>query len=80
MIVIGLLRSTDHQTILCENMKTVKGPLKDEREIHNSQSTVSVDHMTRANHVQDTMQKTLDWKAPPPGQRTNVQHELSWDD
>ena len=54
--------------------------LKIERVIHNAQSLVATDKMTGANYVQESIQKTLDWKPPAPGQTTNVQNELFAED
>lgn len=54
--------------------------LKIERAIHNAQSLVTTDKMSGANYVQESIQKTLDWKPPAPGEKLNTQNELFSED
>ena len=57
-----------------------KEALNAERKIHDSQSLISKEKMTGADYVQETLQKTLDWKPPAPGQKLDQQSELFSDD
>ncbi|MBI5772172.1 MAG: cell division protein ZapE [Verrucomicrobia bacterium] len=54
--------------------------LKIERGIHNAQSLTTSEKMTGANYVQESIQKTLDWKPPASGHTSNVLNELFAED